>query len=203
VAELEHLAGSRLPAAVREWFVGGGDERLVSMTDNVITKAVDLAGSDVGRFLGSGYLLLETDSQHCCRWVTPLHAVDDDPPVYLVDPEDYACDSRTRFADRFSSYTLTCAWDALLWHDDGIRTDFDYPLSSTVLDQLKARLSELPSTHGWAGNQGCDTVYRFEGHDEPVRVGVAVRDTVVLWSVISAPSPGTAESIARMVGALS
>jgi hypothetical protein len=197
LAEVERRSGSRLPGAVREWFAVGGDEQLARIVHNRITKISDLAESRVSRFLDSGYLLLETDSQHCCQWVTSVHAVEDDPPVYLIDPDDYACGTRTRYADQFSSYTFTCAWDALLWHDDVV-TDFDHPLPATALDRLRAQFSELPTTFGWAMNQGCDAVYRFEG---AARVGLAISGDTALWSAISAPSPGVRESVARIVGA--
>jgi hypothetical protein len=197
LSELKRRSGSRVPAAIWEWFAVGGDALLAPIVHNRITTVTDLAEADVGRFLDSGYLLLETDSQHCCQWVTSVNAVEDDPPVYLIDPDDYTCDTRTRYANEFSSYTFTCAWDALLWHDD-VTADFDHSVPDDALDRLREQLSELPTTYGWAGNQGCDAVYRFEG---AARVGLAISGRSALWSAISAPSPAVRDSIASIVGA--
>jgi hypothetical protein len=49
-------------------------------------------------------------------------------------------------------------------------------------------------------NQGCDTVYRFEG---PAKVAVAVTVTgsTALWSAVAAPSAATRETFAALIGA--
>jgi hypothetical protein len=53
---------------------------------------------------------LETDSQHCCRWVTPLDD-GDDPVVYLVDPDDFTGETGTPHALSFTAYTEADVWD--------------------------------------------------------------------------------------------
>ncbi|SNY55171.1 hypothetical protein [Paractinoplanes atraurantiacus] len=181
VAQLEAYAGTRLPAAVREWFRRGGDRRLAAVGSNLYPRLADV---DM-RFLEAGFLLLETDSQFCCRWVVEVAAADDDPPVFLVDPEDYACASRERYADRFSDYTFACAWDADLWSDDTSEADFDQPLEVGALDDLRRRLGALPVTYGWAGNRSCDAVHRFGSPIGGERVALAVQSSQVLWSLMS------------------
>jgi hypothetical protein len=154
--------------------------------------------SAVLAFLESGYLLLETDSQHCCRWVTPWNSHEDDPPVYLIDPDDRSCQSRSRYAATFSTYVFAQAWDALLWGSEVIATDFDHPLPPQALPALASRFRQLPTTYGWAINQGCDAVYRFDGD---ARVALAVQADTALWSVAAAPSPALAATIASVLGA--
>src|SRR5688572_2884328 len=130
ITALEQRIQSRLPTAVSEWFVHGGAHRLrersQSSSGNTITTHADVDGPDVLAFLKSGYLLLETDSQHCCRWVTPWRTVEDDPPVYLIDPDDHSCESRSRYAEAFSAYVCAQAWDASLWSNEAALTDFDH-----------------------------------------------------------------------------
>jgi hypothetical protein len=134
VAALEGSAGGTLPEAVREWYLLGGDRRLASISSNVITMATDLTSRTVGRFLDHGFLLLETDSQYCCRWVATVSAADD-PPVYLIDPNDDACATRSRYAATFSDYTFTAAWDATLWAGQPF-AEFDHPLPSDAIEAL-------------------------------------------------------------------
>lgn len=93
-------------------------------------------------------MLLETDSQRSCRWVVAACGTDDDPPVYLIDPDDEVCLTRTRYADRFSDYTYAHSWDAQLWRGDLI-TDFDHPFALDALGTLTSRLTALPTTYGW------------------------------------------------------
>ena len=69
VNDPDRMSGGPLPAAVREWFLLGGARRLAAISANTITQNDDLAAATVNRFLASGYLLLETDSQRCCRRV--------------------------------------------------------------------------------------------------------------------------------------
>jgi hypothetical protein len=197
LAVLEARIAGRLPAAVREWYLLGGDRSLASISSNMVTQALDLASGTVGRFLDNGYLLLETDSQHCCRWVVTIAPGDDDPPVYLIDPDDDACATRSRYAATFSDYTFTASWDATLWNGEP-STDFDHPLPDGALDALKLRLDVLPSTYGWAMNQGCDAVYRFKVLAE---VAVAAMVRTAVWSAIEAPSTSVLEAIATLIGA--
>ena len=193
---LQEWVGGSLPAAVEEWYRLGGDQRLASVSCNRITRTENLTAATVARFLASGFLLLETDSQECCRWVVAASGEDADPPVYLIDPEDDACASRSRYADTFSDYAFTTAWDAVLWSGEP-SAEFDHPLPPGALAALGSRLTRLPETYGWAMNQGCDRVYRFDGN---AKVAVAVADGVALWSAISAPSNGMREALAEIVG---
>jgi len=102
VARLEASLGAPLPAAVREWFVHGGAQRLASISSNVVTRTGDFAGRTVERRLRHGHLLLETDSQRCCRWVVDVSSAYADPPVYLIDADDEAGTTRSRYAAGFS-----------------------------------------------------------------------------------------------------
>ena len=197
LAAVERWLGGPLPAAVREWFVLGGDRRLAAVSANLVTRAGDLNGRTAGRFLDHGYLLLETDGQHCCRWVVPVTTGATDPPVYLVDPDDDACTTRSRYAASFADYTYTAAWDAALWRGE-LSADFDHPLPPDALGLLGRRLTTLPATHGWAMNQSCDTVHRFDG---PAKVAVAVAGGTAVWSAVAAPSPDVRDVFAALVGA--
>lgn len=197
LAVLEGWIGGPLPEAVREWYLLGGDRRLASISSNLVTRTRDFASRTVSRFLDNGYLLLETDSQYCCRWVVSVSAAYADPPVYLIDPDDDACVTRSRYAATFSEYAFTAAWDATLWAGE-VSADFDHPLPSDALDALKLRLTALPATQGWAGNQGCDAVYRFGG---AAKVAVAVTARTALWSAIAAPSAVMRDALATLIGA--
>src|SRR5262245_32009905 len=95
VAALEGWMGGPLPEAVRQWYLLRGDRRLASISSNSVTTTGDFTSATVGRFLDNGYLLLETDSQHCCQWVVATSAAYGDPPVYLIDPDDHACTTRS------------------------------------------------------------------------------------------------------------
>jgi len=197
LAVLEGWIGGQLPEAVHEWYLLGGDRRLASISSNSVTLTRDFTSRTVSRFLDNGYLLLETDSQQCCRWVVATSAAYDDPPVYLIDPDDDACATRSRYATSFSDYAFTAAWDATLWAGE-LSAAFDHALPPNALDALKLRLTALPATHGWALNQGCDTVYRFGGAAE---VAVAVRGSTALWSAIAAPSAAMRDTLAELIGA--
>lgn len=197
LAALERWVKGRLPEAVREWYLFGGDQRLASISCNLVTRTQDLTSQTVSRLLASGYLLLETDSQHCCRWVVETSAAHGNPPVYLIDPDDDACVSRSRYAGTFSDYAFTAAWDAALWKSE-MSADFDHPLPPDALDALKTRLTALPTTQGRAMNQSCEAVYRFEG---PAKVALAVTGGTALWSAIAAPSSSTRKAFATLVGA--
>ena len=119
-----------------------------------------------------------------------------DPPVYLIDPDDDACVTRSRYAATFSDYTFTAAWDATLWAGDS-SVDFDHPLAGGALTVLRHRLTELPTTYGWAINQGCDAVYRFAG---AAQVAVAVAGDTAVWSAIASPSPAVSGAFAALIG---
>ncbi|GAB3851771.1 hypothetical protein ACFPIJ_53475 [Dactylosporangium cerinum] len=199
LALVERWIRGELPAAVREWFLSGGDRGLASISSNLVTRTPDLTGATVGRFLDHGFLLLETDSQHCCRWVVPVEAAYGDPPVFLIDPDDDTCATRTRYAGSFSDYTFTAVWDATLWQG-GPSADFDHPLPPGALDVLARRLTTLPMTHGWAMNQSCDTVHRF-GAPTKVGVAVAVVGNTAVWSAIAAPSAAARATFAALIGA--
>lgn len=198
LAVLEGWVGGPLPRAVREWYLLGGDRRLASTSTNLVTWTRDFASRTVGRFLDSRYLLLETDSQHCCRWVVAVSATDDDPPVYLIDQDDDACATRHRYAARFSEYAFTAVWDATLWAGE-LSAGFDHALPSDALDGLKLWLTALPTTQGWAMNQRCEAVYRFGG---AARVAVAVEGGTALWSAIAAPTAAMRDVLAGLVGAV-
>lgn len=198
LAQLEHHIGEPLPAAVRDWFRYGGADRAAALGDNLVTRTSDLTGPDVNRFLATGHLLLETDSQHCCRWIVSSSPGDDDPPVYLVDPDDQACATRTRYADTFSAYAFSCVWDATLWRNNPL-TGFDHPLRPNVVERLTEWLAALPTTYGWALNQSCDAVYRFGGEAE---VALAVVGDTAVWSAIHAPAPALRRHLADIVGIL-
>jgi hypothetical protein len=197
LAVLEGRLGGPLPEAVREWYLLGGDRRLASISSNLISQTQGFTSRTVNRFLDNGYLLLETDSEHCCRWVVPVSAAHGDPPVYLIDPDDDACVTRSRYAATFSDYAVAAAWDATLWKGE-LSADFDHPLPPDALESLKLRLTALPVTHGWALNQGCDAVYRFGGG---AKVAVAVAGTTAVWSAIAAPSAAVRDDIAALIGA--
>src|SRR5437773_738921 len=106
LAVLDGRLGGRLPEAVREWYLLGGDRRLALISSNLINQTQDFTSRTVNRLLDNGYLLLETDSQHCCRWVVAVSAAYGDPPVYLIDPDDDAGVTRSRYAAMFSDYAF-------------------------------------------------------------------------------------------------
>ncbi|MGI5184405.1 hypothetical protein ACQEVZ_49945 [Dactylosporangium sp. CA-152071] len=197
VAMLERWIGGALPEAVREWFLLGGDRRLAAVSSNLVTTARDFGSPAVGRFLDSGHLLLETELQHCCRWVVAVEAAYGDPPVYLVGPDDDACVTRSRYAAAFSEYVFAAAWDAVLWAGE-MAADFDHPLPAGALEVLKRRLTALPVTYGWAMNQECDAVHRFEGE---AKVAVAVTGGTAVWSAVAAPDAGLRRALAELIGA--
>ena len=192
VDELERRIGRRLPAAVREWFGLGADRRLAELTDNRITDLASLPGE----FLTAGLLLLETDSQYCCQLVTTLDE-GDNPPVYVVDPDDFAGETRSRYAETFTTYTEAVVWDALLRGVDEAVWSFDHEIRPGAIENLANILTPGPTTFDWAHNQGCDAVYRFHGE---ARVAVASAGGTALWTVTSAPDPTLRTVIAEMLG---
>jgi hypothetical protein len=196
VASMEIGLRRRLPAAVREWFRAGADRRLAELSDNHIADLASLGKPDHARFLDAGLLLLETDSQYCCQWVTPLDG-GDNPVVYLIDPDDFAGDSRAPYADSFTAYTEANAWDARLYRAEDTSWSFDHGLGHDAVSRLDTMLSRRPSTFGWAHNQGCDSVHRFDG---PARVAVAIAGTMAVWTIVSTPDPVLRARIAEILG---
>ena len=212
---LERGSGLRVPASVREWYsVPGATAWLAHNRRNIFVSAGQLGdplrGAD---YLASGRLVTETDCQYCCRWIVQLRPAspdaeplvpipettttpDDDPPVFLVDPE--APDSvADLYADRFSTYVLTSVWDASMWSPE-IFADFDRPLPPHALAVLRQRYPELPTTYAWAGNQGCEAVYRFS--DGADRIMIAVENDIALYVVISADSQPSLADIRAAIG---
>ncbi|GGN35559.1 hypothetical protein FHR83_006200 [Actinoplanes campanulatus] len=180
----DEIAVGSLPAAVREWFRYGGDERMAAVCrDNLIARAGDLR-------VGGKPLVLESDGQGCGDWTVDPGAGEDDPPVSF---------GGSRYADHFSEYVYARLWETLLWRERDTVTEFDHRLPEGAIAGLGGWLRPLPTTYGWALNQGCDATYRFEGD---ARVAVAVSGGVAVWSVVAARSPEVREHFARMVGAL-
>ncbi|GAA0451070.1 hypothetical protein Aca07nite_55440 [Actinoplanes capillaceus] len=180
----DEIAVGSFPAAVREWFRYGGDERMAAVCrDNLITRARDLR-------VGEKSLVLESDGQGCGDWTVDAGAGGDDPPVSF---------GGARYADHFSEYVFARLWETLLWRERDTVTEFDHGLPEGAIAGLGGWLRPLPTTYGWALNQGCDVTYRFEGD---ARVAVAVSGGVAVWSVVAAESPEVREHFARMVGAL-
>jgi hypothetical protein len=196
VADTERRLRRRLPAAVGEWFRAGADRRLAQLSDNHITDLASPGKPDHARFLDAGLLLLETDSQYCCRWVTPLDG-GDNPVIYLIDPDDFAGESRSPYADSFTAYTEADAWDARLYRTEDAAWSFDHELNPDAVGMLAAMLDRRPSTFGWAHNQGCDAVHRFDG---PARVAIAVTGETAAWTVVSTVDPALRSEIAGVLG---
>lgn len=180
VMDVERWLRRRLPAAVAEWFRTGADRRLAQISDNHIANLASLSGDD--RFLDAGLLVLETDSQYCCRWVTPLDG-GDDPVVYLIDTDDFTGESRAPYVDSFTAYTEADVWDARLFRADDNAWSFDHELRPDAVATLGTMLERRPTTFGWAHNQGCEAVYRFDG---AARAAIAVAGTKALWTITSA-----------------
>jgi len=180
LAEAERRMSRLLPAAIREWFSSGADRRLAELSDNRIADP----SSFTGEFLMAGLLLLETDSQYCCQLVATLDE-GDNPPVYVVDPDDFAGTTRSRYADNFTTYTEAVVWDALLRGVDDAMWSFDHEVEPDAVEGLAALLRQGATTYGWAHNQGCDAVYRFDGK---ARVS-ALADGAAVWTATAAPDP--------------
>lgn len=196
------IADPGLPAAVGEWFAAGADRRLAEVSDNLIPTLADRRGE---RFRQAGFLLLETDSQHCCEWVVAL-GNGDNPEVHLVDPDDFSCVSRARYADSFTAYTEATVFDTRVMGPDSLWS-FDHVLGSDVLAELRRILRPGPTTYGWAHNQGCDATYRFSQESRPevsddadVQVSLAVAGSIALWTVVYAPDPNVRTMIADILG---
>jgi hypothetical protein len=109
---LERWSGFHVPAAVREWHVVPGAAAWLARRRGNVAVASGRLGAPVGGidYLARGLLVTETDGQNCCRWVvrlrplppryepeplfdlpeaaTTIAAVEDDPPVWIVDPDD-------------------------------------------------------------------------------------------------------------------
>lgn len=196
------IAESDLPAAVGEWFAAGADRRLAEVSDNLIPTLADRRGE---RFREAGFLLLETDSQRCCEWVVPL-ADGDNPVVHLIDPDDFACASRARYADSFTAYTEAAVFDSRIMGPDSLWS-FDHVLGPGAVAELGRFLRPGPTTYGWAHNQGCDAVFRFSqdarsevSDDADVSVALAVEGSKALWTVTSTHDPSVRTMIADILG---
>jgi hypothetical protein len=120
--------------------------------------------------------------QYCCRWVTPLGG-GDDPVVYLIDTDDFTGESRAPYVDSFTAYTEADVWDARLFRADDNAWSFDHELRPDAVATLGTMLERRPTTFGWAHNQGCEAVYRFDG---AARAAIAVAGTKALWTITSA-----------------
>jgi hypothetical protein len=140
--------------------------------------------------------LLETDSQHCCRWVTTLGG-GDDPIVYLIDPDDFAGVSRAPYADTFTAYTEATVWDAQLYRAEDADWSFDHDLGPDAVAKLNTLFGRRPTTFGWAHNQGCDVVHRFDG---PARVAIAAAGNAALWTITSTTDNALRARIADILG---
>ncbi|WP_204015006.1 hypothetical protein [Virgisporangium aurantiacum] len=210
---LERRSGLRVPAAVREWYaVRDASAWLRERRGNVLVDAHDLGRPLNGvDYLGRGRLATETDCQFCCRWVVRLPAARDgtqplfplpqpspvevdDPPVFLVDPED-ADSHEDRYADRFTTYVLTSVWDAHLPAE--AVSDFDRPLPPDALPTLRRRFPELPATYAWAGNQDCEAMYRFDG---AARILLAVKGPIMVYAVVATDDPATRAEVLATLG---
>lgn len=210
---LERRSGLRVPAAVREWYaVRGASAWLCERRGNHLVSAHDLGAPLNGvDYLERRRLATETDCQFCCRWVVrlpltsdgtpplfplpePSPADLDDPPVFLVDPED-ADSHEDRYADRFTTYVLTSVWDADLPAE--AVSDFDRPLPPDALPTLRRRFHEMPATYAWAGNQPCEAMHRFDG---AARVLLAVKDRIMLYAVVAAADPAVRAEVLATLG---
>jgi hypothetical protein len=196
------IADPGLPAAVGEWFAAGADRLLAEVVDDFIPTLADPRGE---RFREAGFLLLETDSQHCCEWVVAL-GDDDNPVVYLVDPDDFSCASRARYAESFTAYTEATVFDTRVMRPDSLWS-FDHVLGPDAVAELSQVLRPGPTTYGWAHNQGCDATYRFSqdswpevSDDADVQVSMAVAGSTALWTVTYAPDPIVRTMIADIIG---
>lgn len=196
IADVERWLRRQLPAAVGEWLRAGADRHLAQLSDNHIADLAAFGKPDHTRFLDAGLLLLETDSQYCCRWVTPLDG-GDNPIVYLIDPDDVTGESRTPYADSFTAYTEAKVWDAQLFQADDAGWSFDHKLNPGAISTLDAMLTRRPTTFGWAHNQGCDVIHRF---DSPIRVAIAVTGTTAVWTITASPYPALRTKIADILG---
>jgi hypothetical protein len=183
VAAFELRWGFTVPAAVREWIVGdwrdwtGGQFADCPPRDDRL-ELLSPAGP------GSRFLVVDRDSQNCCAFVVSVDE-HDDPPVFLVDPDDTTGASRSVYAERFTAFTQVMVWDGKLFKEIGEFED-SRALPPGALPWLLAQLEPLPTTLGWAGNQGCDAVHRFDG---PAAVLLAVEAGTILHSYVVCDDP--------------
>lgn len=209
VYPVERRLGRQLPGSVREWFTTpGAVSWLADRRGNFMVSSEQLGEPlDGVDHVSRDELAVETDCQYCCRWVVRLPALDQidgtnqpvalaDPTVDLVDPEGKD-QLVQRYADRFSEYVLTSVWDAHLPSDNS-DWEFDHPLRPEALSELRRRYPELPTTYGWAGNQGCDAMFRFDGG---AKVLLAVAGDTALYSGVVAPSAKVRREVQTLLGA--
>ncbi len=209
VEAVERRLGRPLPAAVREWFVTPGAAPWLADRRGNLMVSCDRLGEplDGVDHLARNELAIETDSQYCCRWVVRLPRPDptdgtgrfvalEDPLVDLVDPEGKV-QLVQRYADCFSTYVFTSVWDA---HLPNANSDwqFDHPLRPGALSELRRRYPELPTTYSWAGNQGCDAMFRFDGE---AKVLIALAGETALYSAVVAQSEKLRSAIQVLLGA--
>lgn len=197
IEALERGSGLRVPAAVREWYcVSTAVDWLGDRRGNFLVASHELGQPvDDIDYLARGQLVTETDCQFCCRWAVEIvRDAADDPPVWLIDPMD-GDPFTERYADRFTDYVLTSVWDACLPAD--AITKFDHPLPARALNKLRQRFTELPPTYAWAGSQGCDAVYRFDG---TAQVTVAVEAENALYSVVNVDDDDQAAELLAILG---
>ncbi|BBH70660.1 hypothetical protein ACTI_73450 [Actinoplanes sp. OR16] len=150
-----------VPAAVREWVVGDWRYwKAGKHIDYAPNTATLRQLAPTGR--EARFLVIDEDGQGCCAFVV---AVDegDDPPVYLIGPDDTAAESRSLHARSFTEYALATVWDSKQHEDGGGRWAFSRALPPGALPWLGERLQRLPRTFGWAGNRPCEVVHRFTG----------------------------------------
>lgn len=195
VAAFELRWGFAMPAAVREWVVGDWRDWVAGARSHYppaydLLELLDWSGP------GARHLVVDRDSQNCCAFTVHVDE-GDDPPVYLVAPDDTTGGSRRVYAERYTTFTRIMAWDQVLFERGGKYADAR-PLPPAALPWLVARFEPLPPTFGWAGNQGCDTVRRFEG---PAMVMVAVEAGTILYSVVVSDDPGLLAEISTRLRA--
>jgi hypothetical protein len=206
---VERRLGRQVPAAVREWFTTTGAAAWLADRRGNFMVSSDRLGEPIDDVdhVSRGELAVETDCQYCCRWVVRLSTLDhsegsnqplpyEDPAVDLVDPEGKD-QLVQRYADRFSEYVLTSVWDAHL-PSDASGWEFDHPLRPEALPELRRRYPELPTTFSWAGNQGCDAMFRFDGD---VKILLAVAGDTALYSAVVAKSAKVRSEVQELLGA--
>ncbi|GHJ49121.1 hypothetical protein Cs7R123_64630 [Catellatospora sp. TT07R-123] len=193
LAALRERLDVELPAAVREWLTSDGPDLLYDPRGNRLATASTVTRLD-DTPPGSDYVWLETDCQDCCDWFVRVDE-GDDPPVYLLDPEDGTGESRLEYAARFSDYALVRVWEKRMFD-----AEVDFLLHRRIppgaVEVLRERLTELPVTYGWAGNQGCEQVLRFDG---PAMVGLALIGDTAVWSVVISDDPALRAELSTLL----
>lgn len=86
-------------------------------------------------------------------------------------------------------------WDAQLYRAEDADWSLDHDLRPDAITELDAMLGRRPTTFGWAHNQGCDAIYRFDG---PARIAVA--GNTAIWTITSTSDPDLRARIADTLG---